>query len=76
MFRVIISYWMKFANALGWLNTRLILTLVYLIVIGIPAIIMWILRKDPLHRRYSNAPSYWINKEPVTHTIDQAKHLF
>jgi Saxitoxin biosynthesis operon protein SxtJ len=76
MLRKLKSYWMKFAYALGWLNTRVILTLMYIVVIGIPAIIMWIFRKDPLHRRYSDAPSYWIDKEPVPHTIEHAKHLF
>jgi uncharacterized iron-regulated membrane protein len=70
------SYWMKFAHALGWVNTRLILTLAYIIIIGIPAIIMWLLRKDPLHRRFSKGTSYWTDKEPVPHTIEHAKHLF
>lgn len=70
------SYWMKFAHALGWANTRLILTLLYITIIGIPAIILWLLRKDPLERRYSKDTSYWKDKEPIPHTLEHAKHLF
>jgi hypothetical protein len=67
---------MKFANAIGWVMTRIILTIMYLIIIGIPAIFLWIFRKDLLNRRFSNIASYWIDKEPVPHTVEHAKHLF
>jgi hypothetical protein len=75
-FKTLKSYWMKFAHAWGWLMTRIILTVVYIVVIGIPAIVIQILRKDLLHRRYSKGASYWTDKEPVLHTIEHAKHLF
>ena len=43
--------WMKFAAALGWFNTRLLLTIVYVFLFGIAAIILKILRKDLLRRK-------------------------
>jgi hypothetical protein len=70
------SYWMKFAHAWGWLMTRIILTVVYIVVIGIPAIVIWILRKDLLKHRYRKSTTYWLEKEPVPHTLEHAKHLF
>lgn len=70
------KWWMTFARTLGWLNTRILLTLVYLIVIGIPAIIMKITRRDPLKRRFTSAASYWQKKDHTNHTLDEARRQF
>ena len=51
---------MAFAHALGWFNTRLLLTVFYFVVIAIPAIIFKIIRKDLLQRKYEITDSYWI----------------
>ncbi len=45
------KWWMAFARALGWLNARLLLTVFYFVILGIPALILRLLRKDPLHRK-------------------------
>jgi len=76
LFKALKSYWMKFAHAWGWVMTRIVLTIVYIVVIGIPAIIIWIIRKDLLNRRFRTVTSYWIDKETVPHTVEHAKHLF
>jgi hypothetical protein len=69
-------WWMAFAHALGWVNTRVILTIFYLVIIGIPAIVLKLIRKDLLHRKYLTDSSYWISKEPMKHTLDEARHQF
>jgi hypothetical protein len=70
------QWWMKFAHVVGWFNTRLLLTLVYVILFAIPAIVLKLIRKDLLDRKFSNTASYWKEKEKGIHTIEQAKHQF
>lgn len=70
------SWWMAFANALGWFNTRLILTLFYFVIIGIPAVVLKIIRKDLLRRRYEPVASYWMDKIPAAHTLEESRHQF
>ncbi|RPI29654.1 MAG: sxtJ [Acidobacteria bacterium] len=56
--------WIRFGNVLGWINTRIILTLLFaLVVTPIGAIAR--LFRDPLNRRLDpNAQSYWISRTP------------
>ncbi len=70
------SWWMKFASALGWVNTRLILTLVYLILIGVMAVIIRLLGKDLLGKRRRMVSSYWRHKDKVVHSLESARHQF
>jgi hypothetical protein len=43
--------WMKLGHALGWINTRIILGLVFFIMFAPVALMLRILGKDPLHRK-------------------------
>ncbi len=70
------SWWMQFAKILNWISTRILLTIAYFIVIGVPALVLLIIRKDLLHRKFTSQKSYWIEKEPVKHTLEQAQHQF
>ena len=76
-FRRMKSWWMKFAHAVGWLNTRLLLSIVYFLVFAIPAVILKLIGKDLLDRkRNTSATTYWKNKKPIEHTLESAKHQF
>ena len=55
--------WMALGLALGWINSRMILGLVYLIVLQPIALIMKIFGYDPLRKRKRNEISYRENKE-------------
>ena len=68
--------WMKFAAALGWFNTRLLLTVVYMILFGLGAVVLKILRKDLLRRKPNGGGSYWTDKPAVPHTEEHARHQF
>lgn len=46
---------MKFAHILGWVNTRIILTLVYFLVFTPVALIFKLIGKDPMNRRFETA---------------------
>lgn len=69
------GWWMAFARALGFVNTMILLTVVYLVVVGPMSIIMRVLGKDPLTHRKS-PESFWKPKDPVSNTINQARRQF
>ena len=53
--------WMKIGHVLGWINTRIILGLIYFIVFAPISIILFLLRKDPMKRTLdADAVSYRI----------------
>ena len=55
--------WMALAVVLGFVMTRVILTLVYYLVMTPIGLIMRLVGKDPMHRRIdAGAASYWIEK--------------
>jgi hypothetical protein len=55
--------WMKFGHVLGWINTRIILTVLFaLVVTPIGAVAR--LFRDPLDRRLNDdKPTYWLPKK-------------
>ncbi len=56
--------WMKLAHALGWFNTRLILTVVFYLVLTPVGLLLRILRKRPLILHWDkDAPTYWQERE-------------
>ena len=50
--------WMKIGYILGWINSRIILALVFLIVLQPIALIMRVLGHDPLNMKMHNKKSY------------------
>ena len=73
--KTIYRWWMVFARALGVVNATILLTIVYLAVIGPMFLISKIIRKDLLSHR-KNSGSFWKTKEPVSHKLDQARRQF
>ncbi len=55
--------WMEMAHALGWFNTRLLLTVVYFTVMTPTGALMRLLGRDPLDRRLRDRPSYWVKRQ-------------
>ncbi|HLE32754.1 MAG TPA: SxtJ family membrane protein [Bacteroidota bacterium] len=68
--------WMAFARGLAVVNTILILSIVYLFLIGPSWFIMKIRGKDLLDRRSGPEPTFWKEKEPIKHTLEQSKRQF
>ena len=55
--------WMKFAFMLGWFNSRLILSLMWLLVFTPVALVQRIIRRDALERKWTKeTSSYWQSK--------------
>jgi hypothetical protein len=68
--------WMLFARGLAFVNTRLILTLFFVIVIGPIALILKLAGKDFLQRRIDSSPSFWRPRESAEHTLENAVRQF
>lgn len=59
----IYSVWMALAVVLGFIMTRVILTIVFYLVVTPIGLIMRAVGRDPLDRKLdSNASSYWLEK--------------
>lgn len=62
--KLIFALWMKLVAVLAWINTRLILTVVFFLVFTPVGIILRLLRNDPLERKFEKkGSSYWKEKE-------------
>lgn len=56
--------WMKVAMALGWVMTRVILGVMFILVFAPAGLIIRLLGKDPLELRFSKeARSYWHRRQ-------------
>ena len=56
--------WMKFGHTLGWINTRIILGLMFYTVFFFVAVLMKLLGKDPMSRKFDkNLNSYRVPSE-------------
>lgn len=65
--RAIYAGWMRATYPLGWLVTHVLLTAVFVAVITPLALLMKLLRIDPLNRRFdSSAATYWTSRDPDT----------
>ena len=55
--------WMSLGRGLGWINSRIILGLVFLVILQPIALIMRVFGHDPLRKKKSNRKSYRENIE-------------
>lgn len=68
--------WMRLARALGYVNSRVLLTTVYYLVITPFGLIMRLLGRDPLRRRDSGRDSYWIRRPTSRQTKEGFERSF
>jgi hypothetical protein len=68
--------WMKLAAALGYINSRIILSVMYYGVLTPLGFILRTAGRDPLHRRAAAQPSYWIPRPRTRQDRDQFERLF
>jgi hypothetical protein len=61
--RPIYKYWMKFAHVLGWVMTRVILSVFFYIAITPIGLIMRLTGHDPLQKKAVPKESYWEPRE-------------
>ncbi len=54
--------WMRVGEVLGWINTRIILTLVFFLVVTPIGLLMRLFRRSPIST--ARRDSYWTDVEP------------
>ena len=68
--------WMKLAEALGYVNSRILLSLVYFLAITPLGLIKKIFGSDPLARRAGRGDSYWIRRPIARQSKEQFEQSF
>ncbi len=64
--------WMKLAEILSWVSTRVILGLFFYLVVTPVGLVARLVRPDPLDLAWKDGrPSYWKDKDPVPETIER-----
>ena len=73
----IYKIWMGLAFCLGWINTRIILLLVYYLVVTPIALMMRLFRKDLLSLKLEkDAESYWLKRELKNSAKESYERIF
>jgi saxitoxin biosynthesis operon SxtJ-like protein len=68
--------WMALALVLGWINTRIILSLLFYVVFTPIGVVMRFFR-DPLNRRFRDQDAgYWIHRETARLDLEAYKRQF
>lgn len=68
--------WKAFAHVLGIVNTKILLTVTYFVVIALAWLVTRITRADLLDRRMTPRPSYWHPREPAEKSLEYCKRSF
>ncbi|MCI0450844.1 MAG: hypothetical protein L0Z51_00470 [Candidatus Latescibacteria bacterium] len=68
--------WKKFAHVLGIINTRILLTISYFVILAVASIITKVLGKDILDRRMKAAPTFYHPHEPVQASLEACRRQF
>ena len=68
--------WMRFAVALGHVNSRVLLTLVYYLVVTPYGVVSRLAGRDPLRRRGGGGESHWVERKTTRQTREQFERLF
>ncbi|MGB8510409.1 MAG: SxtJ family membrane protein [Pyrinomonadaceae bacterium] len=69
-------YWMKLAGLLGWVNSRILLSLMFYAVFAPYGFISRLVGRDPLNRRGARRESYWTPRKTTRQTKEQFERLF
>lgn len=68
--------WMQVTVALGYVNSRILLSLMYYGVFTPCGFLSRLVGRDPLNRRGSGRPSYWIPRKSTRQAKEQFERLF
>ena len=69
--------WMKFAEALGFVVTRLLLSVFYFLIMSPIGLVMRAFGRKPLDLAWKDGKSsYWVEKKPVEQTIERYSKQF
>jgi hypothetical protein len=71
--RYVYMGWMKFAHILGWVNTRILLGIVFFAIVWPMGLVLRLFRRDPMARELTpDASSYRVqSKQPVNDKLER-----
>ncbi len=55
----IFKLWLKVAHAVGWFNTQLLLSIIFILIFIPTGLVMRLFRKDPMKRKLLVDGTYW-----------------
>ena len=68
--------WMRFAGALGYVNSRILLSLMFYLVFTPYGLVMRLFGRDTMNRRGAGKRSYWIPRVKTRQERQQYERLF
>lgn len=68
--------WMRLAHALGWVNSRILLALIFYLVITPVGLMQRLAGRDALRRRGPGSGSYWIPRASPKQLKEEFERLF
>ena len=69
--------WMKFAFVLGWVNSRILLSIIFFVFFTPMALIQRVFGRDALHQRMDKGTdSYWIKRSPIASIKEHCERQF
>lgn len=68
--------WKKVAHAIGVFQTKLILTILYFVVIGLASLMVRLFRRDLLDRRVDDRSTLWRDRIQPAVDLNGAKRQF
>jgi hypothetical protein len=68
--------WMKFAVALGYVNSRVLLTILFYGVFMPYGFVSRLFGRDPLGRRRAGTETYWTTRKVTRQSAEQFERLF
>lgn len=68
--------WKRVAAWIARVQTAIILGVIYVVVLGVIAMIAKLVRRDLLHKRLSFTSSYWITREAASRELEDFQRQF
>ena len=68
--------WYRIAFALGWVNSRILLTIIYFLIFVPYGLISRMFGRDPLNIRGERGETYWHKREKTRQSKEQFERLF
>jgi hypothetical protein len=68
--------WMTIAFALGWVNSRILLTILFFTIFVPYGLLSRLFRRDPLDRRGAARESYWVTRKNFRQEKEGFERLF
>ena len=74
--RLFHHFWMRVAAVLGFVNSRVLLSVLFFSMFAVYGSISKLIGRDPLNRRGQGRASYWVPRKTTRQSKEQFERLF